>query len=117
MPRAARQARRPLQLSVLAYSSVWEAKNSSVNTRHPPPTHLLFTADTIILRSCSQYFLSGAKGEDLLEMSLKKPHTHTYTYTRAHTHFSSANEQAALASGQQETEEENSSDSWTFSAV
>lgn len=54
MPRASRQARRPLQLSALAFSSVWEAKKSSEKALHP---YLILTADTIILRGCIQYFL------------------------------------------------------------
>lgn len=77
MPRAAKQARRPLQLSGLAYSSVWEAKNSSETAPHP---HRLFTSDTIILhRGCNQYFPPGAKGGDMLEFFFFFPSNRTFS--------------------------------------
>lgn len=66
MPRAARQARRPLQLIGLAPSYVWEAENSSEEApTQPTPA---FDCRHNYLARLQPILPPGAKGEDMLEM-------------------------------------------------
>lgn len=65
MPRAARQARRPLQLSRRAYSSVRGAKKQLGDTPHHQPSPA-FDSKHNYLAWLQPIFPSGAKGENML---------------------------------------------------